>query len=450
MNPLALMIQPPDIAGSFSRGQDLQTNKLRQLALQKQMQVQDAELGERTETRNLLKEIGPDLARGNEAALGRLATVNPKAALEYRGEARKAETAGIEAAMKRAEIIGRAAGTVLDAPPEMRPLLYKSQLNQLRALGLPVDGAPEQYDEGYLRGALGQATSIADRLKAQAEKGFSLSPGQTRFDASGNPVASVPERPQRDTAMDAKIAEMMSSLGVDRRTAAGIATGAVKVVTDPVNNRPFLVDLASGSTRALAMPQTAQAEPQPTAQAPATPTAQSQMPTAYDAVSGSTGVVPAVRRAVSATIGQAAPSLSAPDIAEKDTVLGAVRQGLIEALSISGRPPVVEQERILKMIPSGGALENPVDATAQLGTLKQIVERQIADDTTYSQRTDIPAKAAQEATERVRALRRVLGQIGEPPASQRATNTPTVGTVDGGYRFKGGNPADKNSWEKVQ
>ena len=31
-----------------------------------------------------------------------------------------------------------------------------------------------------------------------------------------------------------------------------------------------------------------------------------------------------------------------------------------------------------------------------------------------------------------------------------ASGAPKVGEIRKGYRFKGGNPADKNSWEKVQ
>lgn len=47
-----------------------------------------------------------------------------------------------------------------------------------------------------------------------------------------------------------------------------------------------------------------------------------------------------------------------------------------------------------------------------------------------------------------RELQSAGGRSGATPAAQ-TTTAPAVGTVMQGYRFKGGNPADKNNWEKV-
>ena len=41
-------------------------------------------------------------------------------------------------------------------------------------------------------------------------------------------------------------------------------------------------------------------------------------------------------------------------------------------------------------------------------------------------------------------------QMAGPAAAKIQNNGPKVGTVEGGYRFKGGNPADRNSWELVK
>jgi hypothetical protein len=49
----------------------------------------------------------------------------------------------------------------------------------------------------------------------------------------------------------------------------------------------------------------------------------------------------------------------------------------------------------------------------------------------------------------VKAATQTQQQTTEPKQSQSVPNAPKVGQVMNGYKFKGGNPADKNNWEKM-
>jgi len=105
---------------------------------------------------------------------------------------------------------------------------------------------------------------------------------------------------------------------------------------------------------------------------------------------------------------------------------------------------------------AGARTAKGVDQRAEAARERNALARQklLNDDMMYAgarmayvNATD-PAKKA-EALRKMKEIERLNGIVDEGEPAPAGKPAPAVGTVMQGYRFKGGNPADRNNWEKV-
>ena len=61
----------------------------------------------------------------------------------------------------------------------------------------------------------------------------------------------------------------------------------------------------------------------------------------------------------------------------------------------------------------------------------------------------LPAATKKAALQSIKTLQTRYASQGEPAAPRSAAPTPMKGMVQGGYRFKGGDPSNPSSWEKI-
>jgi hypothetical protein len=134
----------------------------------------------------------------------------------------------------------------------------------------------------------------------------------------------------------------------------------------------------------------------------------------------------------------------------------------------SGSTSDIEYAGMLKSLP---ALKNYPEANAAIvGMMKakaaiDIERANIVRDFANSPQTTEDAKAMRQRLSEIDSrsimtpdLRRTIDLLGGAPATEEtqtpavegATPPPAVGTIENGWRFKGGNPGDPNNWEKVQ
>jgi|GEM_PF-5502294 len=118
----------------------------------------------------------------------------------------------------------------------------------------------------------------------------------------------------------------------------------------------------------------------------------------------------------------------------KIVAFGAATNSLINAyaraVSPSGTPTVSDKEHARDML-------NTAQTPEQYASVVSMMKREMS--------------AAQASPGQVRSEFREAVTRGKPMANPPpAVKAPAVGTVEGGYRFKGGDPSQQSNWEKVQ
>lgn len=283
----------------------------------------------------------------------------------------------------------------------------------------------------------------------------------------------------RDPVRDRRVVEYQQLYKVDRATATKLADGLIKGYTDPLTGQTQFVDMVDLSRgRAQAAP-----VPTNTPPAPMLPPPGGQ-PLTVSAPAGAPPPVPG--RAVMP--GEAAPSAPAAMDPMTTPLLGLTyafggKQPVQESLgraTMGGYDPGAgvnvprnrfrilkqdifdmyggnrmsdqDRERIERAFPSEGIFESEAAAFDSLSTWANeaqntiATQRAIADDTSRS-----PA-IRKEAEAKVIAAEKALRTIGDPKQFKRpgSAKLPQPGDIEDGYRFKGGNPADRANWEKVR
>lgn len=287
-------------------------------------------------------------------------------------------------------------------------------------------------------------------------------------------MATLEAQNRRPAAADQKIARIQAAYGVDWQTAAGIADGVLSVSSDPVYGTPLLVNRATGQAQRI---QT---------QAPGTQIAQGSAPSSDESGAmvpdylrpGATGApapqqqpetlwqsregVPGAAGFLTEQYGRVAGQAGIPIGPETREAMGnrqmfrLAQNDLIRSLAINPRFPVGEMERIRQETDLQPAIfDSPAALETRMQQVDSYLRNRLANEQAAANDPNLPVTTRQAAAQAAKDIGNFLSLMGVPQGAGPGQVVPTpgappVGTVEDGYRFLGGDPADQNSWQVVQ
>ena len=327
---------------------------------------------------------------------------------------------------------------------------------------------PETYDANAVRALMQKADDslrdYAERNKPAAD--FTLSPGQTRFSGTGQPIASSDPR---DPTREVKIRDLMETHGVDRRVATGIVDNIIRVATDPVTGQHTLIDTITGQSRPSVPAAPAPAAPAPAAPvaaplvvgpragltplaaaaplpaappppappppAPPPPTAPPQTLYELAAKPRTTGLTPVVQQLGQNVLGQIGANIIDPELTERRQAFATAQGDLVRALSINPRYPVDEMKRIREEINiRPAAFTDPQSLLARMRSVGKSLRTRLADEERAGADPSLPVDDRRAALRAAEDIRNFLAKLGAPedqsPTAAPAAPPPRRNALD--------------------
>ena len=254
---------------------------------------------------------------------------------------------------------------------------------------------------------LGQPPDIVDLFVPEApdaDKGFTLSPGQQRFDAAGNPIASVTsDEDAGRTERQRKISALIDR-GFSQDDAADLVEGRIRLTSPDEFGNVSKVNLATNEVTPLSGSQ----EP------PVVQPTQAPVASIADAAREGTGPVSAFQQGVSNLFGFMAEGQLFPENTQARQKLNLFNKAAQESLIQNPRFPVAEQQFVKSLLPSTDTiLKDPDDAVSNLVELQSHLEAKIQANTRSIESGLITDKRRGELANQNDGMTRILSLMGD-------------------------------------
>lgn len=216
--------------------------------------------------------------------------------------------------------------------------------------------------------------------------------------------------------LEEKIDLIRGAFNTDQKTSVGLATGALRVVTDPVRGGSMIVDMSTGMAKPIRLASTTAVDDATTegGEEPEGIEAETLWDLSHEGI-GVTGIAPGLGELYSKTFGQL-PVFPVPEsLLERRTFFGVAQQDLARSLVINPKFPVAEVTRIMEqtefdpsVFDSNRALQARMTAT------DKFIRGRVKDFIADAANENLPPDTRQAQASNAAAMERFLRIMGVP------------------------------------